>query len=74
MEKSEQPKATLDDLLAELKAQGARKKDLWDRLPMISTFISTVVLGVAGLWFTHSYNQRQAAIVEMQARQDQENI
>ncbi len=73
MEKSEQPKATLDDLLAELKAQGARKKDLWDRLPMISTFISTVVLGVAGLWFTHSYNQRQAAIVEMQARQDQEN-
>lgn len=73
MEKSDQPKATLDDLLAELKAQGARKKDLWDRLPMISTFISTVVLGVAGLWFTHSYNQRQAAIVEMQARQDQEN-
>ena len=73
MENREQPKATLDDLLAELKAQGARKKDLWDRLPLISTFISTVVLGVAGLWFTHSYNQRQAAIVELQARQDQEN-
>lgn len=62
MEKSEQPKATLDDLLAELKAQGARRKDFRDRLPMNSTFISTVVLGVAGLWFPHSYNQRQAAL------------
>jgi len=29
---------------------------------MNSTFISTVVLGVAGLWFPHSYNQRQAAL------------
>lgn len=73
MEKGEQPKATLDDVLAELKAQGARKKDLWDRLPQVSTFISTVVLGIAGLWFTHSYNERQSAIVEQQTRQDQEN-
>ncbi len=73
MDKSEQPKATLDDVLAELKSQGARRKDFWDRLPQVSTFISTVVLGIAGLWFTHSYNERQSAIVEQQTRQDQEN-
>lgn len=66
------PKATLDDVLAELKSQGVKKKDFWDRLAPASTFISSVVLGIAGLWFTHSYNESQAQIADRQNQQDQE--
>lgn len=70
MQESEQPKATLDDLLAELKAQRGKSKDFWDRLAPASAFISSVVLGVLGLWFTHSYNERQAQIIEHQGQQE----
>jgi cytoskeletal protein RodZ len=52
--------ATLKDILEELKAQRSKKKDGWDRLSSISTFLSTVVLGGLGLWFTHTYNEHQS--------------
>lgn len=70
MQENEQQKATLDDLLAELKAQRGKSKDFWDRLAPASAFISSVVLGVLGLWLTHSYNERQAQIIERQGEQD----
>jgi hypothetical protein len=73
MPDGEQRSATLDDILAELKEQGRRKKDIWDRLTPVSTFISSVILGVVGLWFTHSYNERQATIQEHESQQEQEN-
>ena len=31
------------------------KKDVWDKLAKLSTFFSSVVIGAAGLWFTHIY-------------------
>lgn len=70
MQGSEQPKATLDDLLTELKAQRDKSKDFWDRLAPASAFISSVVLGVLGLWLTHDYNVRQTQIIERQSEQD----
>lgn len=30
-----------------------KKKDFWDRLSSFSTFFSTVVIGLLGIWFTH---------------------
>ena len=72
MADSNAERATLDDILAELKLQAGKKKDFWDRLGPVSTFMSTVVLGLVGLWFTHSYNERQAQNAERQVRQDME--
>ena len=71
MSENEKPTATLDDLLDELKSQRGKSKDNWDRFTSVSNFISSVVLGAVGLWFTHSYNERQAQIVEHQGKQDQ---
>ena len=73
MSSTEISRATLDDVVAELKSHGDSKKDFWDRLAPASAFISSVVLGVAGLWFTKSYNDRQAQIAEVQSQRDQEN-
>jgi hypothetical protein len=39
---------------------GAAAKDFWDKLGSVSTFLSSVVIGIVGLWFTNSYNDRQA--------------
>jgi hypothetical protein len=61
MSGNESRAATLDDVLAELKSQRSKPKDFWDRLGPISTFISSVVIGIAGLWFTYSYNMAQSA-------------
>lgn len=73
MSSTEISQSTLDDLVAELKSHADSKKDFWDRLAPASAFISSVVLGVAGLWFTKSYNDRQAQIAEVQSQRDQEN-
>ncbi len=72
MSSNESREATLDDILEELKSQRSKKKDVWDRLGPISTFISSVVLGVAGLWFTYSYNMAQTANNERQISLNQE--
>jgi hypothetical protein len=72
MSDNESRRATLDDILEELKSQRSKKKDFWDRLGPISTAILSVVLGFAGLWFTHSYNMAQIRINERQGTQDQE--
>jgi len=69
---SDKPTATLDDVLVELKSLNTKRKDVWDRLGPLSAFISSVVLGVASLWFTQSYNNRQAEIAVIQGKQDQE--
>lgn len=66
---NEIPEATLTDILEELKSQRNRKKDVWDRIAGVAallTTIATIALGVAGFWFTHSYNTRQIRISEMQ--------
>jgi len=62
------PQDPLHDILEELKSQRQRKKDIWDRLGAISTLI----LGIVGLWFTYSYNMAQSASSERQSRLDQE--
>lgn len=69
MSDDEHSKATLADILDELKFQRKRKKDIWDRVAGVAVLLSTLAtmtLGGAGLWFTHSYNVRQSQISEMQ--------
>ncbi len=63
--------ATLADVLDELKA--ARRKDWWEPLAPILTVVTSLLLGFAGLWFTKSYNDRQAQIAERQGKQDEES-
>jgi hypothetical protein len=35
-------------------------KDFWDKVSSVSTFLSSVIIALVGLVFTHSYNERQA--------------
>jgi hypothetical protein len=35
-------------------------KDRWDKFAALSTFLSTFVIALVGLFFTHIYNERQA--------------
>ena len=70
MQPSDRREATLADVLDELKAQGSRKKDWWERITPVLTIISTLTLGAAGLWFTKSYNDRQAEFAKGQAERD----
>ncbi|MDO8787900.1 MAG: hypothetical protein Q7J42_07500, partial [Sulfuritalea sp.] len=70
MSENELPKATLDDVLVELKSLNAKKKDLWDQLTPALAILSSFILGCAGLWFTQSYNDRQAQVAERQSEQD----
>jgi hypothetical protein len=46
-------------ILAALEKNANAKKDMWDRVPAISTFVSGVIIAAIGLYFTHSYNSRQ---------------
>lgn len=72
MSDDESRKATLDDILEELKSQRGKKKDWWDRLTPISTAVASLVIGFAGLWFTYSYNMAQTSINDRNSAQDQE--
>lgn len=55
-----QDEKLLSDILDELKSlKNNKKKDIWDRLPVISTFLSTVVIAAFGSYFTYTYNERQ---------------
>lgn len=59
-DKAQQDK--LGEILEELKSQKSKKKDLWDLLGPISTFLSAVVLGGIGLIITSDFNERQSLI------------
>jgi len=59
----------LKDILDELIAQRNKKNSFWDRLGPLSTFISTVIIGGVGLFFTVSYNKQQA----IQNKENQRN-
>jgi hypothetical protein len=39
----------------------SKHKDGWDRFSALSTFLSTVVLGAIGVWFTNSYNRAETS-------------
>lgn len=49
----------LDDLNSKVAAPKPQQ-GFWDRLAPLSTFLSSVILGAVGLYFTHSYNDTQA--------------
>lgn len=49
------------EALDELRKLNAKKKDFWDRFAAVSTFLSTVVIAGIGLYFTHTYNERQSS-------------
>jgi hypothetical protein len=73
MPPNDRREVTLADVLDELKSQGSKKKDWWERLVPVLTVLSTLVLGAAGLWFTKSYNDRQAELAARQAEQDKDS-
>lgn len=47
-------------LLESIENQQSGRKDLWDRFSTISTFLSSVVVAVIGLYITTEYNENQA--------------
>ena len=51
----------------------SQKKDWWDRFATISTFLSSVVIAVIGLYFTNVYNENQGRR-DLEAQKDQTRI
>jgi hypothetical protein len=49
------------ELAETLKSKEEKKKDFWDKFSAASTFISGVIVALVGLYFTHNYNEQQAA-------------
>ncbi|MGM9477336.1 N-acetylmuramoyl-L-alanine amidase [Pedobacter sp. GSP4] len=43
-----------------------KPKDFWDKMQLGTTFVSTVLIGLAGVYFTYSYNQRQLKQTQIQ--------
>jgi Alpha/beta hydrolase of unknown function (DUF900) len=55
-------------------AKETKSKDPWDKFAAVSTFVSSVIIALIGLYFTHSYNQAESARRALQeARQQQIN-
>ena len=67
--------SALQEIIALLKKPKEQpKKDNWDRFAALSTFISTVIVALIGLYFTQSYNRAEANRRELQeTRQNQIN-
>ena len=47
--------------LLEQTATETKSKDPWDKFAAVSTFVSSVIIALIGLYFTHSYNQAESA-------------
>ena len=69
--------ATLEDVVTAINRVDERiknrgGKDRWDKFSAISTFLSSVVIALLGLYFTHSYQSAEAKRAELQQeRQNQ---
>lgn len=66
------------ELAAELRAlmeklDARKKRDLWDKLPVITSFAGTVIIAALGLFLTQSY-QRQEAMRQKEFREAQIRI
>ncbi len=54
------------------KDENTKAKDLWDKLGSLSVFLSSVVLGIAGLYINSTFNERESErAVETQKEQQQ---
>lgn len=53
-------------ILAALEKSAPPQKDLWDRFSAVSTVLSGLIIAAMGWYFTQSYNNRQAALLEVQ--------
>jgi len=56
---------SMSELAAEIRKLGERldapkRKDWWERLPVLTGFISSVLIAVAGLYFTQAAQRTQA--------------
>ncbi len=51
-----------------------KKKDVWDKLSIASSFISGVILAVLGIYFTQSYNQKQAQLIRQQGDDNKRQV
>jgi hypothetical protein len=43
------------------KISKSKGKDNWDKLATLSTFLSTIVIGVIGIYFTYAYKSQEFA-------------
>jgi hypothetical protein len=43
-----------------------KSRDIWDKLQIAATLFSTLVIGIAGIYFTNSYNKRQLEQTKIQ--------
>ncbi|PYP84255.1 MAG: hypothetical protein DMF61_20375 [Blastocatellia bacterium AA13] len=41
-----------------------KKKDAWDKLSTLSTFLSTIMIGVIGIYFTNAYKSQEVQVAE----------
>ncbi len=75
---NEEIKAVLDEVVRqqeELKNEfHKKKKDMWDKMSIASSFISGVILAVLGIYFTQSYNRQQTQLVQQQAEENRRQI
>jgi alpha/beta hydrolase family protein DUF900 len=73
--KQSEPVSYVSDLIALLKKQvESHTKDVWDKFAAISTFMSSVIIALIGIYFTYSYNKAESVRRELsEMRQHQIN-
>jgi hypothetical protein len=54
--------------------QGAPRKDIWDKLSALTTLISSVVIGAAGVAATYVYNNKQLDISHSERLREQDRL
>lgn len=75
---NEEIKGVLDEVVRqqqELKNEfHKKKKDMWDKMSIASSFISGVILAVLGIYFTQSYNQQQTQLIKQQGDENRRQV
>jgi hypothetical protein len=67
--------STQNETLEEAEKRAEKPKDNWDKLTASAPFVTGVagvLIAVLGLYFTHSFNKRQAESNQLQASRDQD--
>ncbi len=55
------------------KLSRSKEKDKWDKLAILSTFLSSIVIGVVGIYFTTTFKAREITTADAQVRIAKDN-
>lgn len=55
------------------KLSKSKEKDRWDKLAILSTFLSSIVIGVVGIYFTTTFKAREITTADAQVRIAKDN-